>query len=1269
MPDSLTKFKKDAPKKTTAAAATATTPPVVDQSGNTISFTPPTKFFFVSESLPTASLKIGTEVSLPGTVDGTMADENLAPKFFERCDLDTSGNSQTQTLPAGITFDVSTCTIQGTPISIKTVTSAFCSNPTYVTQVTCEAAPLTWNASTSKCSNPDFEYSTQAACVAGRNKWYKFGGPIPYRVILKYHNETGVKSSISTTIKIGAYKGPSEIKYTQSDKLIFQVSVKDGYSINDISPVVTTASSNGVYSRSNFILTTDAARGIAKIVDSSLFKIGVNKLVPIFVPDTSVFTVGGFIAVRGTCSNTSVLTRTACVSGGGTWTNSGIIGKVAFIETEFSEIYVENISANNKYFKKGDSISNDANGYSGISTITDIDTEFFKDNESVDNDSQYYTDKFKTNSLVNVYETGSTKTIRPLEPYSSDGSISPANGFTYKISPALPPGLSFDISTGIISGAFNTDLSAVLYSVTATNPVATLVAQFRLSAITAPSDYSVTNRQIITVSNTALFKEGESLYQPIVPPLTEALHGRILKILNGYQLAIETFNGAFLPGASLDNNGAIYKAEKAYIIPYNSCVNNNYTTKATCEAASYVWSPSTAVHYDVAITTSGTGGYTAGQYVNATAGTGIGAKGVVAFVHTAANDILFIQYLTQSATSSSSVLKFYEGDTLDASQTIMRVEAKNMKITLASAATFNKGTDVVTNANASGYIYEKSGNVLSINEISKAAAGTHFKIGQTVYNKETTSSSTGSSSITAVTHDDYIIFERGKTMIFNGNLTAGNGVIFTISPALPSGLSLNTSTGAITGKATSAGAKKDFIITASNFINSTTYVVRLEVKDYFEIQDASGASSFLLHKVGDYQINRSCRVDSSDIAALSNGDALDIRCFLEGEEQDVFQSDIKFNINSGPGICEYVQYSPYYFNRFSPIQSYQLSTQYNQMAIIRAGCSVLSDSGSVPTPTLCESNYSRNNPTYPNCDEGHLDYWQETYSEPTAGTCVLNQRTLTKVDCGGNRTACLAGPVSDILDGGALNAGRRSVIMPAASGVMQSYTHNAPITHGDAHINVRNANNSVNNQCTMSPADATNFENLASNTSLLASPLGSDSNPFYTFYCLDAAYDFKARIRLVVREWDKTFRIDSNIDNQNYFSVALATAPPADMNKGVAVDPIFGKAYNDYKDWDDAFNGLKSSFSTDNCAVHNAGSCTNISWLESTAQCTQFGGTTVSPGSCSAGGHTSKVTCAAAGNTWTYPICNFANEYQCKLYGGTWTGDEEYKFPQGWLGN
>lgn len=1270
MPDSLTKFKKDAPKKTTAAStSTPTVPPVTDSSGNTVPFVAPTKFFFVSETAPTATEQVGIAMSRGATIDGTMSDSTLRDKFFERCDLDITGNTQTQTLPSGTTLNVSTCTISGTPLAITTVSTAFCSDPTYVTQGTCEAAAYTWNATTSKCSNPDYQYATQAACLAGRNKWYKVGSAVPYRIVLKYHNSAGAQSTMSTTVNIGVYKAPTALRYTQSDKVILKAAAASGYSLADIVPVVTTTASSGAYAKENVISSLEGASGIAKIVDTTLNKIGVNKYVPLYVTDTAPFTVGGFVAVVGTCSNATYTSRASCIGAGAVWTGTGIVGKVASIDSTYDLIYVENISTGNKYFRTNDRLSNDANGYAQAAIVTDVENTYsFIDDTNIDNDSQFYTGRYKIGEMVNVYETGVSYTIRPMEPFSAtDDSISVANAVTYKISPALPPTLSFNTDTGIITGHFASDFTHSQFTVTATNPLGKTTTSFKISSVTSPSDYSITNRQIITVNSTAAFKEGETLYQPIQPPLAEALNAKILKILNSYQLAIQTFNGVFVPGASLDNNSSTYKAEKAYIIPYSSCVNPTYTTQTTCEGAGYVWAPSSAIHYNLAITTNNSGAYVAGNYINSTAGTGSGARGLVKFVQTGVKDVLYVQYLTQTATSVAAAKTFYEADTLDSGlATVDQVETETFKVTLTAPGSFVKGSDVVTSGNVSGYTYDKSGSTIFVNELAKIASGTLFKVGQTIYNDETVTAA-ASTTISAVSHDNYIIFERGKKMIFNGNLNTGvNGIIYSVTPALPAGLTLDTQTGIISGTATASTPKKDFLITASNFIGSTTFVVGLEVKDYFEINETSGAPSFRLHKVGDNAVNRRCRIDSADISSQANSKALDIRCFLDGEEQDLHQSEIKFSFDAGPGICEYIQYDPYYFQAWSPAQTTDISTKYTSMIIQRNGCSTLSSTGTIPTADMCEGNYTSYDAAYPNCDEGRLAYWAETYSE-NAGVCTLTARTKTYVNCGGKRANCISGPIKDIFDTTKLAAGNRGVISSAISGLKLKYTHTSPQSHGDGYITVRNSNGMINNQCYSSAADSTTWENTSNtfNTAangFFSTPFNSDSNPFYTITCRDSAYDIKARIRVIVRDWDRAFRIDSGVDNQNY------AAPSAYMNNA-GNDPIFNSPYNDYADWDDNYYGGASQFTGGSCGAHDAGSC-NVSMFETSAQCAAVGGTVTVAGSCSAGGFTTRVTCEAAGNTWTDTTCTFNNQYQCELYGGTWpvASDEDIKFPMNFLG-
>lgn len=80
---------------------------------------------------------------------------------------------------------------------------------------------------------------------------------------------------------------------------------------------------------------------------------------------------------------------------------------------------------------------------------------------------------------------------------------------------------------------------------------------------------------------------------------------------------------------------------------------------------------------------------------------------------------------------------------------------------------------------------------------------------------------------------------------------------------------------------------------------------------------------------------------------------------------------------------------------------------------------------------------------------------------------------------------------------------------------------------------------------------------------------GERVSPFYTFYCFDTAYDIKARVRMVVRDWDRVFPTNDDIeylsdiwrgvnskqDNPNYVEL------PDDEDTHIP--------FNDIADWDD----------------------------------------------------------------------------------------------------
>lgn len=77
------------------------------------------------------------------------------------------------------------------------------------------------------------------------------------------------------------------------------------------------------------------------------------------------------------------------------------------------------------------------------------------------------------------------------------------------------------------------------------------------------------------------------------------------------------------------------------------------------------------------------------------------------------------------------------------------------------------------------------------------------------------------------------------------------------------------------------------------------------------------------------------------------------------------------------------------------------------------------------------------------------------------------------------------------------------------------------------------------------------------------------TSPYYTFYCLDTAFDRKARIRLLVRDWDRIFPNDANLELIS--DINLGTNARQDLQYFVE-DPDSHDDINDFNDlldWDD----------------------------------------------------------------------------------------------------
>lgn len=109
-----------------------------------------------------------------------------------------------------------------------------------------------------------------------------------------------------------------------------------------------------------------------------------------------------------------------------------------------------------------------------------------------------------------------------------------------------------------------------------------------------------------------------------------------------------------------------------------------------------------------------------------------------------------------------------------------------------------------------------------------------------------------------------------------------------------------------------------------------------------------------------------------------------------------------------------------------------------------------------------------------------------------------------------------------------------------------------------------NAERIRNNMFTARPLAADPIMGIGS---LINAP--NQVNPFYTFYCFDTAYDMKARIRMVVRDWDRIFPTNSDLEYlSDLFRGANARQDnPDDVEIPGDIDQYNG--FNDIADWDD----------------------------------------------------------------------------------------------------
>ena len=363
-------------------------------------------------------------------------------------------------------------------------------------------------------------------------------------------------------------------------------------------------------------------------------------------------------------------------------------------------------------------------------------------------------------------------------------------------------------------------------------------------------------------------------------------------------------------------------------------------------------------------------------------------------------------------------------------------------------------------------------------------------------------------------------------------------------------------------------------------------------------------------------------------------------CFLEVEELDLFYQGANIKITADQGMCEYRSFRPFSFWQFQAgATTKTLYTFVCEDPACNVNCGkTFTDPGftnemtTVPEEitSLCQFDHTQEfdeslNP--PNCDEGSITIETTTYTgqDDPAGdgsspsTCSFST-TSEVTECGGEYTACLAGPARDLVPS-----------FPDAAGVIyynedlaaidETYEIPSPFSKGySSNMYIANymrscfdtttpdKSNSVSGLLTHFNADFKGYEleglrtlpslsDTTSSGSFSRPSIDTNSDgendyriystapfrgwyktkPYYEFYCYDKAFDIKAQIRLFIRDWDrnfeKTYAFLNKTSDVGNATKLMDTRYGNTSTCGVDMDCYDNnyQSWNNVYDWDDFF--------------------------------------------------------------------------------------------------
>ncbi|MCB1157295.1 MAG: putative Ig domain-containing protein, partial [Leptospiraceae bacterium] len=423
----------------------------------------------------------------------------------------------------------------------------------------------------------------------------------------------------------------------------------------------------------------------------------------------------------------------------------------------------------------------------------------------------------------------------------------------YSVSPSLPSGLVLNTRTGELSGIPQSPQSVTTYTITAVNTKGSVSFPLYITVEdTAPSALSYVNSSYrytkgVTISPIVPSVTGTVTRYSVAPSLPAGLNiNSITGVISGTPEAATTISSytvtASNPKGSISFPISITVSEGApsglnyagspYIFTKASPIQT-LKPNLTGTASSYTVSPALPSGLNINSVTGEISGTPLSLAANTTyTVTASNAYGSVSFpLQLTVND-----YPPYSLSYSKSAYIFTKGISIAALSPSISgtVISYSVSPALPSGLSINQTTGVI-----SGTPTAVSGTTTYLVVATNSAGSTSISLNLSIVEGAPTTLSYSSSSYT---------YTRGVTIASLSPTVTGTVSSYSVSPALPQGLSLNVSTGVISGTPELASASNTYTVTAANPSGSTAYS--------FSIQVTEGAPSSLVYAGSPYVLTQ-----------------------------------------------------------------------------------------------------------------------------------------------------------------------------------------------------------------------------------------------------------------------------------------------------------------------------------------------------------------------------------------------------------------------------